>query len=149
MIVTMAEIDSRRERIRQLQTKRHACMLNNHPSFSPCTVCAPYGAETEEIRQDIEMMLVFWWSQGCKEVPTAVQPLPSHLVTVGLPDEKKIAIFLLDALTGGALSSLLCAVRDASKPGAETSPPTAAHGWIDLGPHGVDNLKANLKALGF
>lgn len=141
MIVTMAEIDVRRERIAHLQKQRHACMLNNHPDFSPCTVCAPCVKETEEIRQDIEMLLVFWWSQGCKEVPSVAAP---HLVTAGLPDEKKIAIFLLDTLTGGALSSILCAVRDANVT-------LNAHrsACLDLGPHGIDNLKANLKALGF
>src|SRR5512147_1106248 len=75
----------------------------------------------------------------------ANEPTDEHLRTADVPDPKKIARFLLDTLTGGALSSLIAQVRD------ELLGP----GYFDglrgesMRRRGVfDNLRANLRALG-
>lgn len=68
-------------------------------------------------------------------------PLPAFLTSSGLLDEKKIARFLLDAMTGGALSSLICQLRDAK---VALSNDRALH--LTVGE--LDNLRSNLRALG-
>lgn len=58
------------------------------------------------------------------------------------PDPVLVARFLLDSLTGGALSSLICQVRDAKGINKRYG------NDLDFGPHGLDNLRSNLRALG-
>jgi hypothetical protein len=55
------------------------------------------------------------------------------------PDPVKVARLMLDALTGGALSSLICMVRDTAD--ARRRPRIFA-------PDAEDNIRANLRALG-
>lgn len=59
------------------------------------------------------------------------------------PDPIQLARLMLDAVTGGALSSLLCVVRDRL---AERPDPGARS--LSLGPADAENLRSNLRALG-
>lgn len=55
------------------------------------------------------------------------------------PDPVTVSRLMLDTLTGGALASLICMVRDGIGESDRS---------LHLGPHGLDNLKSNLRALG-
>lgn len=74
----------------------------------------------------------------------ANEPTDEHLRTAGVPDEKKIARFLLDTLTSGALGWIIAMTRDAL-PGL-----AMADGYFALRftKYEIDNLRANLRALG-